>query len=97
MISRSSPDLRSGSVFRSVESNPVSQGKRSGLAEGQTPELFSRREEDRLKLLVKEGEKLDGNSLQIAQAMLSRVNLKAPSGNARRGTMPSQRLSRPQS
>lgn len=36
-------------------------------------ELFSRREEDRLKLLVKEGEKLDTNSLQIAQAMLSRV------------------------
>ena len=36
-------------------------------------ELFSRRESDRLKLLVKEGEKLDTNSLQIAQAMLSRV------------------------
>ena len=39
-------------------------------------QVFESREEERKKQLIKEGEKLDTNSLQIAQAMLARVGKK---------------------
>ena len=39
-------------------------------------QVFESREEERKKQLIKEGEKLDTNSLQIAHAMLARVGKK---------------------